>query len=510
MPPITKKQERTVLFPEVEAKIYSGESGLTAATAKSLLGWAEVDDKAKNFQITDRNGKKIVLTNDDINRPIYSSIYESLAQEMLQKRWRLNGETIIIGKTGRILDGQHTLIALVLAEQDRLSEKEKDHWVTLWGPGAVTVDKIVVLGVEESNDVVNTINTCKPRSLSDVVYRSEFFAKMKPDDRKLASKITATAVKVLWDRTGAKENSWIKHRNHSESLDFIGRHQRILRAVKHVMEENADDPKKGEAKSLAGTKLSRFMNIGYVAAACYLMAAGKTDPKAYHEEEAPSEKRANFDLWDTSCEFWSLMAGQAKETEPIRLALARQRGQELADEDEAKLFKDYTGTYGRFDEKLAILGKAWEKFVANPQKPVIKPADLDLSSCYKKDEEGVEQFSCGVTFGGIDIGKEKKEDVVLTEEEVAAAKKAEDEAKAKKREEHKAKLAANRAAKGKPTTADITAQQTAEAAKADAEAEKMAASIASPGTAPATSETAPVPTPKKKSPPKPIGSFFRN
>jgi hypothetical protein len=37
-----------------------------------------------------------------------------------------------------------------------------------------------VYGVREDDDVVNTVNTGKPRSFADVVYRSKLFQKLPP------------------------------------------------------------------------------------------------------------------------------------------------------------------------------------------------------------------------------------------------------------------------------------------------------------------------------------------
>src|SRR6202012_885566 len=100
---------------------------------------------------------------------------DKLIQEMLNLRWEYNGEPIIIGATGQVLNGQHTLVALILAEQDRKKDKK---WTENW-PEEMQVAKDIVFGVSESDKVVDSMDTCIPRSLNDVMWRKDYFRKMK-------------------------------------------------------------------------------------------------------------------------------------------------------------------------------------------------------------------------------------------------------------------------------------------------------------------------------------------
>jgi hypothetical protein len=53
------------------------------------------------------------LSNNPSNRPISKSRVEAFAGMMESGQWALNGETIVISSTGRLLDGQHRLAAVV-------------------------------------------------------------------------------------------------------------------------------------------------------------------------------------------------------------------------------------------------------------------------------------------------------------------------------------------------------------------------------------------------------------
>lgn len=55
------------------------------------------------------------LGNNDLNRNIRSQVVDMYARAMVEGRWQINGETIKISETGKLLDGQHRLSACVKA-----------------------------------------------------------------------------------------------------------------------------------------------------------------------------------------------------------------------------------------------------------------------------------------------------------------------------------------------------------------------------------------------------------
>jgi hypothetical protein len=218
---------RVALYETPYLELASGDKAITVEYAKKLLGWTVEDDKEKfnaNYLLKDFSGKKVRCSNNVTNRPLYMAVVKVLIQEILRKRWRLNGESLIIGSTGLILNGQHTLIALILAGQQWEKDPEAcDQWTT-----EPTIDKAIVFGIDESDMTVNTMDTCKPRSLADVIYRSEFFSGIKAGDRQACARIADYAVRILWHRTGAGLDAFAPRRTHAESLDFIARHPRLL------------------------------------------------------------------------------------------------------------------------------------------------------------------------------------------------------------------------------------------------------------------------------------------
>src|SRR4051812_41844594 len=127
---------REIKYPTFAVDECYGDSAITVEQAKILLGWTEDAAEAAEWGareplFKDRFGKEIYCYNNIINRPIYWSTVEKLVQDHLLRQWEFNGEPIIIGKTGLILNGQHSLIALIMAEQDRVGGfkgSQERHW----------------------------------------------------------------------------------------------------------------------------------------------------------------------------------------------------------------------------------------------------------------------------------------------------------------------------------------------------------------------------------------------
>jgi hypothetical protein len=175
--------EWDVLYPEPTCELCLGDTAITVDKAKDLLGWEEEEEDGPTFgefytkELAKAYGRKVRLKFNVANRPIYPDVFMRLRQEHLNRRWQFNGEPIIIGRCGHVLNGQHTLISLILAEQERTGPRAQ-HW-SLYHDKPITMDKAIMYGVSEEDSVVNTMDTCKPRSLADVIYRSPYFATKK-------------------------------------------------------------------------------------------------------------------------------------------------------------------------------------------------------------------------------------------------------------------------------------------------------------------------------------------
>ena len=56
-----------------------------------------------------------MLASNTNNRPLRRALVESYARDMAAGNWKLNGETIIMGRDETLLNGQHRLHACVMA-----------------------------------------------------------------------------------------------------------------------------------------------------------------------------------------------------------------------------------------------------------------------------------------------------------------------------------------------------------------------------------------------------------
>lgn len=359
------QDKRPILYAKPEVRLCSGEEALTVETAKELLGWEEI---AKGeYVILDHFKNKIIFNNNITNRPVYMSNVKQLTQEILRKRWQLNGEPIIVGKSGLILNGQHTLIALIIAWQTLTEESAK--WEI--EPDELAIDKTIVFGIDESDAIVNTMDTCKPRSLADVIYRSEYFSGITAKDRKALSKATDHAIRLLWFRTGAGSDAFSPRRTHSESISFLENHPGLLKAVKHIYEEDCG----------ADSRISKFLSVGYASAVLYLMGTSNSDQHKYEQDR--TEKVLDMSNWEKAEEFFVLLPES-----PEFLAIRKEI---------AKISNDGMGS---MHGKIGVFAKAWDKFSAGQRK--ISQTDLHLR--FEEDDEGFKTLIEFPSVGGIDLG----------------------------------------------------------------------------------------------------------
>lgn len=111
----------------------------TEEIGNGLRQWAGYVDETLAAQILEGNSN---------NRPLSDAHAKRISRQMTNGLWKINGETIKIGSTGDVLDGQHRLWAVIYAK------------VSIW--------LIVVFGVQP--DAFSTIDTIrKSRSGSDVL-----------------------------------------------------------------------------------------------------------------------------------------------------------------------------------------------------------------------------------------------------------------------------------------------------------------------------------------------------
>lgn len=416
-------------YPVVEVVIMDDGTGpghapkMDSATAKELLGWEEEQGDVKfdrNFDLIDETDKKVRLTNNTKNRGFQPPLAQTYAQEMLRGNWVLNGETVIVSDDGEVHSGQHRLAGVVFAEQTRAADPTKyPQW-----DGEVRIEMAVFTGVSSADRVINTLDTGRPRTLADVIYRSEYFQKLKKQDRLRAAKATEYAVRFLWQRTAAgltKGGDRIVQ-THAESMAFLADHPRILKAVRHVIEEDTGvPPDDGDATAEEPGMIGRYVGLGYAAALMYLFGSADSDGTKYRNKNKRSEKGLNWELWPRAEEFVTNLAG-VPEFKGVRHAIAA-------------LGNPETGVGGSLNERVAVLVLAWTEFLNGNKLTVLTGKDpIPKSLRLKYDTDPTTKEVTGISaesdksVGGIDLGsaavqkEEESADPDVSEEEVETTK----------------------------------------------------------------------------------------
>lgn len=130
---------------------------VVAATRKAAnTEFTEVNDMVALVNRTEVRAKEMVISpavakgwleKMATNRRLSERAVDKYAADMRAGRWLENGSTIVMGKTGQILDGQHRLHAIVKAD--------------------VPISMVVVSGVDDA--AFSTIDTGRPRTVADVL-----------------------------------------------------------------------------------------------------------------------------------------------------------------------------------------------------------------------------------------------------------------------------------------------------------------------------------------------------
>ncbi len=277
----------------------------------------------------------------------------------------INGSCIGLSRTARVESGQHTLCALKIANQlyhaaPRGTYPEWDAYLDEyahlhdWGPNHLpgpVIETILVKGLSEDRRVLQSVDHCKPRTPADVFYTSDIFVSLRnyPAKRQEMSRMLQAAVELFWKRT--KRSGY---RTHSEIMQIVVDHPKLIKAVEHIFKENADVRRTTDGKVVGGYYISNLkLSPGQSACLMYLMGCSDSDGDEYRNGNPPREKELDFDAWDAAKEFWTLL-GASPGFEPVRRQLlTKVIGSGTPEEIEL------TGGLAQ-RSKLCILAKAWK------------------------------------------------------------------------------------------------------------------------------------------------------
>ncbi len=442
---------------------------------------------------------RVVCWNNDRNRLLDIKRCEYLAQVILQRGWAgpttmesINGESGVIGETGQPLSCQHSLIGLLIAIDEW---HKRDRWKNTWQEEPY-IERLTVLGVSEAQQVVQTIDDVRPRTIQDRLFTGDEFRDLLFTPRQEISHMAEAALKFFWtrsqqaeiDRLGTKhsrDGGMEQYLTHPVMQGLLNRHPRLKKAVRFIFDLNNTG-----FRSISQLGLS----AGQCATMLYLMATSTSEADDYRNADPPKESKLDFERWDAACGFWKRLAvipekGEA-EIDPIRIALNGLKDPE-------------TGAGGNLLEKTCVLALAWQIICSG-----VQPSLEDLKLTRHVFPEDSPRYGEVVlvnreTFGGIDCCHAAPPDLSdETEEQIEAGKVAEKEAAAETRRQEaaaamEAKVREVAAAKGTPqlgekgengkpklglpdvpATKPMTAKQireanTAKAAAADADKSKL-------------------------------------
>lgn len=431
-PPATISGGLPVEYPEFTPQLYDGDNVLTAEVAKAWLGWEETADPA-GATLTDHHGKSVRLLKNAHNRPFNEERCRRYAQDILNRKWAdsrngpgqtMNGEAIIIGRHGNVVSGQKRLAALIIAEQRR--QAEKDHWKTLW-PDPVSIEALVVFGVDESPATLRTLDDVEPRTIAQVFYAEGLFAGIPQKDAQRLDKMTEYAIRTLWERTWLKQDGFSGELTNSEAVAFVDRHPHAVQAVRHIYD------------CLDKVKSFKLVSPGTASGLLYLMGCSASEVgetgSVNTYRDARDESVLDWTNWDRAKLFWSNLINYCYKSDKDggqwhRVSLARVTGAKDGDHT-AYIFAQGLGQGRPASERVGVVIQAWKTFLDHH-----KITDEALALTYSPpDEDGDVHLVSYPLIGGIDFGRPQEQDEPEEGEEDASDPEAVERRTAKVRKE---------------------------------------------------------------------------
>ena len=384
---------RPIKYHEVSTEICYGDKAITCARMKEIVGW-ESESKYKermkrevgnnpteahkillgygeNYLLkTFITGEKIRCNNINKNREISLSTVERYAQEVLhsgpglpkkKRAWKRNGSTMVVGKTGEVLDSQHRGLGFIEAVHEWRRDRNVDGgklWGKIW-PTEPVFEIIMVTGVEESQDVIQTLDTNKVRKYRDNLFTSSSFRKLSLKGKKKKSRMLEAAVSFVAKRTGyattihsvttERERNRLEGKGsgvltHTQLGNFLRDHPKLIECVDFIYGEDGDNKLSGDWK----------LSPGMCAGLYYMMRAANTELLEY--QKTRSEKSIDFSLEEHAHGFWIDFVTQTKVLEGLRQAITR-----INETDRAN------GIFGTRQEQIATIIHAWHDYVTGTE-----------------------------------------------------------------------------------------------------------------------------------------------
>lgn len=407
------------VYQKAKASVEHHDRGMTVEEAKAMIGWTVVGPSSKGqkgtgdsytgpFHLRDMSGNKVLLERNATNRPFRVGLAKRYMNEILRRKWALNGETFVFDWKDDAQSAQHRLAGFILAEEARLLGAKGNQsyaWISRYWKGPLFIECIVVQGIDDDPHVVDTLDQGQKRTHGDVIYRAEVFGTPQDigplgDNKVIASdkvmkklaNILAGAARLVWLRAGGKRVSNAPHFPVSEMMEFISSHDKLKDIVLAVY--NLD----GGQTSLGGSKITRYLPMGYAAGLWYLMAVCGTDPEAYElgVKDGRGVENLDFSMEPKAKLFWERLAGGLgmSDGDPIHVCRELLRGMDKGSAEDR-------------DEVVAMIIKAFNLWLDGVDKKGDykgnKVSAKDLRVKRTPDDQGKMKLAEDPRLGGMDI-----------------------------------------------------------------------------------------------------------
>ncbi len=172
-----------------------------------------IDEKNVKFEqelITPEKAQKF-LANNKGNRQISRRHIDFLREQMISGKWKFTGDMIKISDTGRLLDGQHRLQAIVQSN----------------------TPQIMLIGYGFNEDIFGTIDTGKNRTAADLIAINGF---TNAKNMQSMARFVLSFNKGAYTLPNSRSSTAMTKISNQEILDFVQNNEEMVDIIKFAGE----------------------------------------------------------------------------------------------------------------------------------------------------------------------------------------------------------------------------------------------------------------------------------
>lgn len=287
---------------------------IDAKKAKVIVGFKVVDkapEGKKAFKFIDGDGVKklFILEKNSVNRPFKIGTAQGYADQFFAEIWAgqsnhpsetANSDAWSTDWNGNVVSCAHRCVGLILAQAKLDILRANDSEQVEDKPEKFEVLALVVKNLDPA--CADTVDIGKPRTLGDILFRADVFSNgeaLKESVKEKLSRELGVAARLVWLRQNGSRVAGGKKLPPAGLVQFLDEHPLLKDCILHIYNEDGGGGQEG-------SKIGRYISLGYAAAMMYLAATRHLDRGKYEAGEVNFDRKPKG--WGRAEDFWTMFS----------------------------------------------------------------------------------------------------------------------------------------------------------------------------------------------------------